>query len=81
MKKIHEGKVVHIRMTEKRVNNHIVELSNLIEAELDKNPIDTTTIRLHVDMIEFWQDTLFHAETKNSPVWCIEVGCEYDEEE
>ena len=79
MMKINEGRVVNIRITEKKVNNNIVELTNLIEAELDKNYIDIAAIRLHVDTIEFWQDTLHHAETNNNPVWCATSGCEYDE--
>lgn len=79
MMRINEGKVINIRITERRVNNNIVRLSQEITDLLDENKIKIETIRFHLDMIEFWQETLDYSEQDNTPLWCDTTG--YDEDE
>ena len=79
MMRINEGKVINIRITERRVNNNIVRLSEEITDLLDENKIKIETIRFHLDMIEFWQETLHYSEQDNTPLWCDTAG--YDEDE
>jgi hypothetical protein len=87
MKMIHEGKVIHIRVTEKRVNDNITRLSDEITSLMDDDGpivsqlVNIERIRWHLDMMEFWLDTLSNSEHKNNPLFCLEGGCEYDEEE
>ena len=79
MMKTHEGSVINIRITEHRVENTIVRLIDEITSELDKDKIAVETIRFHLDMIEFWQDTIRDAKYKQTPLYCGYVECDYDE--
>ena len=77
----HEGKVIHIRVTEKRVNHNITLLSQEICDEIDSNNPNIERVRFYLDMMEFWMDTLQNSEYNSDPLFCLDIDAGYDEDE